>query len=717
MPSSSAQKLAVPFRISILALFSLVSIGLVSGILWFHHWHSRGVVTQSAVLFMREVSSKVLERTENTLDQLKVLADNAVLLPTIADQPSLYGHSATAYLLNALSAANWAQSVFLGFNNGAFFGILKLDGRHSAIRQRLGAPVGSAYAVWIVQQLPDGRFASSWRFLDDRYRTLGSRFEAAATFDPRNRPWFQKAMLTLPVIVTDTYQFAASGEFGVTVARRFDGRVPGALGVNFSLASMADFLHDALDNDSRGKIASMALIAGDQTVLASAGADAHPTAERAVTVADLPPSPLKMAAQITTDRKERIFDFGDETYVATTVALPGFMSLDVHAVYVAPVNAFVGPLNDALQRTILFSALLVLLGCPIIFYASGRIAKPVVLLTHKARRIRLFDLAPSKPIHSRISEVRDLAEAMAAMRESFAAFTKYMPVDLVRSIVQMNMKPEPGGSRQPVTVMFTDIQDFTPLCETLAPERVVETVCQYLQGMVTVVQDGGGTVDKFVGDAIMAYWNAPAPNVHHVRDACMTALKCQRWTNTDNRIRAANGEPELYTRFAVHTGDAIVGNVGSGNRLDYTVIGATVNTASRLEALNKYYGTQIIVSEQVVREAGPQFQVRYLDRVLPKGTQHPLTIYELIGIKPDAVRAPADLIVPDELLVRCTAWETVIAAWQDRDWPALAERSDAYRRLFGSDRLLEIYARRAQRFLSEPPQPDWNGVEIFLTKR
>src|SRR5690606_25346165 len=142
-------------------------------------------------------------------------------------------------------------------------------------------------------------------------------------------------------------------------------------------------------------------------------------------------------------------------------------------------------------------------------------------------------------------------------------------------------------------------------------------------------------VDKFVGDQIMAYWNAPIANPDHHKDGCLAVLRCRDWSNARNAAWEKEGHPIFYTRFALHAGDAVVGNIGSSDRMDYTVVGNTINLGSRLDGLNKIYATQVLISETVAAEVRRRFVMRPVDMVPPKGAVFPLGLYELLGAHPD----------------------------------------------------------------------------------
>ena len=285
----------------------------------------------------------------------------------------------------------------------------------------------------------------------------------------------------------------------------------------------------------------------------------------------------------------------------------------------------------------------------------------------------------------------------------------------MRQIVDSNEAPVLGGERRALSVFFSDVKDFTTMSEQLAPEHLMALTSVYLEGLVEIIIASKGTVDKFVGDQVMAYWNAPVPIANHPAHACRAVLRCRDWSNARNEAWRREGEPILYTRFALHWGEAIVGNVGSSDRMDYTVVGATINLGSRIEGLNKIYGTQILITQPVAERVGERFVHRPVDRVLPKGAVHPLDVYELRGVRPGDPD-DAELQVDARTVELCAAWRELYALYTARDWPGAMRSLAAFRARYGEDSLVTLYEKRLQKFMQEPPPADWDGVIRYAEK-
>jgi adenylate cyclase len=248
--------------------------------------------------------------------------------------------------------------------------------------------------------------------------------------------------------------------------------------------------------------------------------------------------------------------------------------------------------------------------------------------------------------------------------------------------------------------MFTDLAGFTALSERLM-EGIVPILSRYLEETSAAVVGHRGTIDKFIGDAVMAFWGAPAENAAQAIDACRAALEAV------SRLAAVaedSGAHGLRMRIGINTGTVLVGNIGSSDRLSYTAIGDPVNIASRLEAVNKRYGTQIIIGEATRLAAGEAILVRRLDRVAVYGRSGGTVIYELIGLAGAAV---PDWVAP---------YEGGLGAYEERRWrEAIPFFEEAIARRDG-DRPAELMIARCRGLLTEPPGPDWQPIEALHEK-
>ena len=295
--------------------------------------------------------------------------------------------------------------------------------------------------------------------------------------------------------------------------------------------------------------------------------------------------------------------------------------------------------------------------------------------------------------------------ATRSKRQITKLFGQYVPPELA---VEMSRDPAHytmEGQSRDMTVLFSDIRGFTNFSERLPPTELAEVLNAYLSTMTRIVQQHQGTIDKYIGDAIMAFWNAPVDLADHATRAVATALDMQAALSELNREFAARGWPEVKIGVGVNSGRMSVGNMGSEFRMSYTVMGDAVNLGSRLEGITKQYGVGILATQPTV-EADPLHAYMKIDDVRVKGKETPVAIYEPLGPKdglPEAVRQNA------------AEFEAAYARYQAQDWDA-AESALRALNARAPRPLYDIYLERIAHFREVPPPADWDGVFVYTTK-
>lgn len=287
------------------------------------------------------------------------------------------------------------------------------------------------------------------------------------------------------------------------------------------------------------------------------------------------------------------------------------------------------------------------------------------------------------------------------------ALSQYLSPDVMEEVAADPEAVKLGGEKREMTVFFSDLRGFTSYSETIDPEELVLVLNQYLTEMTDVIFHHQGTVDKYMGDAIMAFWGAPRPQPDHARRACSTALDMMRDLGILNQHWQAEGRQKLDIGVGINTGPMTVGNMGSQRRLDYTVMGDAVNLASRLEGLNKEYGTNIIVSDSTLSGVGDEFVTRFLDLVIVKGRSTPVGVYELVGRTGE---------LSEEKLQSLVAYDEASRRYRARDWLGAAAKYQEVLRLNHTDPPAALYLERCQALLSDPPPSDWDGVYVMTHK-
>lgn len=342
---------------------------------------------------------------------------------------------------------------------------------------------------------------------------------------------------------------------------------------------------------------------------------------------------------------------------------------------------------------------------PIGLEVARRIRNPLAKLETEMLKVKDFDLDSQVAVHSRITEIDSMADQLGNMKSGLRSFRKYLPADLVRQLLSLGMDARLGGSKKDLTIFMSDIQNFTSISEQLDPDTLIRYLGEYQNVMVSALLKSEATVSQYLGDGLLAFWGAPRPMQDHALRACQAALDClsaieelhQKW-------RVEGAQIVFSTRIGINTGDVIVGNIGSEERMSYSVIGDNVNLASRLETASKLYGTHILISEHTRRLVEGQFATRLLDKVVFAGKSIPTNIYELLdpNLTPDQCQLTEeyerafDLYTARRFDEAITLLERILNRQPDQ--PSLL--------------LLE----RCQTFLSAPPAADWDGSFSLRSK-
>ncbi|HXZ34889.1 MAG TPA: CHASE2 domain-containing protein [Thermodesulfobacteriota bacterium] len=287
------------------------------------------------------------------------------------------------------------------------------------------------------------------------------------------------------------------------------------------------------------------------------------------------------------------------------------------------------------------------------------------------------------------------------------AFQYYLTASVVEEMLRNPDKLKLGGEKKDLTVLFSDIRGFTSISERMTPDGLVKFLNEYLTKMTDVVFKYDGLLDKYIGDAVMAVWGAPLDQPDHARRACLTALDMLDELHRLQKKWSAEGLPVLNIGIGVNAGPMVVGNMGSDRRFNYTVMGDSVNTGSRLEGLNKVYGTNIIVSQTTLEKVQEEFIARELDLVRVKGKGQPVKIFELLSLVKTAStdqRALAD------------GFHAALAEYRKRNWDKAREAFQKVLAQFPHDGPAKLYLERSETLSKNPPPADWDGVYTMTTK-
>ncbi len=296
--------------------------------------------------------------------------------------------------------------------------------------------------------------------------------------------------------------------------------------------------------------------------------------------------------------------------------------------------------------------------------------------------------------------------AERSRREIKGMFSRYMSPSVVEALLADPSKLAMGGTRRRMTVFFSDIRGFTSIAESMRPERLVKVLNAYLDRMTDIVFAHGGVLDKYIGDAVMAFWNAPVDQPDHARRAVLTAL-AMRTALEEMNLAHKFGKTTLRIGVGIHTGDMVVGNIGGHARVDYTVIGDSVNLASRMEGLTKEYGVDILISEATAAEVGDEVLTRKLDVAAVKGKKEPVGLFEAVAFSADAT--PDDKVLVHE-------YENALGKYLLREFAEAAGICSVILKTHPEDGPTKTLLHRCAQFVTTPPPKEWNGVWVYTKK-
>ncbi|WP_291717897.1 adenylate/guanylate cyclase domain-containing protein [Magnetospirillum sp. 64-120] len=694
-------RIRVRLRVGITVIFLLIVVPLsvaMIGFIYSRNAHlARQTAEQSMELSARLVNSKV----GAVLDGMAQAVDMAVAFGK-SQQGQLRQPELLRPMMEQLQQLPGVQSLYYGLHeDGAFFQILRPTKVDPFISPMGGTPPDGAKWVMRTVEGASGQWRETILYLAKWGKVVGIE-RAPTRYDPRERPWYRGTLRQDGIALSDVYQFSSTQQAGLTVSRRLttsDGARLAVFAADMTLSALSAFLQEQKVGTS-GKV----FILDAQGRLIG-----HPdiesiltrTAQGDVLVPDgaAAKDPV-IAAAVNQWRiqKTNLMSFQpqgmDSTWIARFTPFANRFGSTWTIGVVVDEDDFTGPVKEASKLILLAGAAFLLLAGLAILWTARMLVRPIHALIGETERIRRFELDKPVKVISPVLEIDSLASAISSMKAGLASFGTYVPKSLVHSIIQSGIGTTVGGERRPLTVMFTDLQGFTAATESMAPEQVLHWLSDYFNLMSSAIHAHHGTIDKYIGDAVMALWNAPLDDDDHVANACRAMLACR-----DAALLAAKDGVGLKTRMGLHTGTAVVGNVGASDRMQYTALGAMVNLASRVESLNKQLGTQLLVTGDVARAVTGRFTLRPMGRVLVVGTSLPMDVHELLG---EGLAQTADVVL----------WSQAVDAVTDGRWQDAQHAFQDYAARNPDDKAAALYLHN----LTADRAGSWDGVLRFDKK-
>ncbi len=626
-------RFVVPLKPTVVAIFMAMTVPVLLAIIQINYVSGDRVIRTLAAELVERFRSNAIQDIISEFGALRSLIGTAAEVGR--QEPGVFEDDrALSYLFRVLQHSHTVLNVYVGLEDGSFRQARRIDNPALPILGQL-PPSGAVYAYRLVEPVPGLPTLDRYIFLDADQNPLGE-VEAESDYDPRERVWYEDAVQAGTTTITDPEVFWAFGLVGFTVAAPYDidGGLRGVVAADVTLDSFSAYLarHPISPNsvsyllDHEGRV----LAASDGTTTYGRENDAVELPH--VTAVDNELAALAYGVR-PRDDPDGVFPFSHdgEDYIVGLSGFDGAFGKRWRLFVVTPLADFTQEFSRNNRRMLLLGLAAILVQLGVIYVLASLVASPLQKLARKVRRIQALETTESPPVRSSIREVAVLSRAIERLDVAVQAFARFVPVGLVRQLLQSEQKLDLGGQSRFLTIFFSDVEGFSTIAEQIASRDLLARISTLLEIVSKAVHEEHGTIDKFVGDGVMAFWGAPALLDDHAWHACVAALRIQRSFDDLNEQWRNAGTPEMRLRIGIHSDAVLVGNVGSRERMSYTVLGDGVNIAARLEGMNKTYGTLTSISHDTFREAGDRLCVRPVDEVVVKGRRSRITIYELLG--------------------------------------------------------------------------------------
>jgi len=686
------------FYVKIVTAFIGLLLLTVLPIVSYNFLQNRFMALESSDDLMEQITKTVMETTENYFVPAAVLVEISARLAELGAVCCGDNEQLERFTLGALKSFPMISMFFIGDEQGNYIRAWQLPDGNLEVRiiNRQGVPP-----------------TNTFKKLNPQFQVFKTEISEKIDYDPRGRPWYIGAKNAKGHFWTDVYVLFRNKKPAVTAAYPVidqQGRVVGVWGVDIELQEISTFLK----NLKIGKNGLAFIINAKNEVMAFPELSRLIKEEkgelRPVRVEELGIAYISAAFQeyLKTGRQKSVVVSEGKRYLYSFVEFPPDFPARWKVGILAPEDDFVSGAKQLIRESLFICLVILALAILFAIFIARSISKPIKLLAAETQEIKDFRLEGRMEISSRIKEIQLMGQAIAAMKSGLQAFRRYVPAELVRQLIHTGEEARLGGQKRDLTVFFSDISGFTSIAEGLDPEELMLHLSEYFDDLTQILTREKGTVDKYIGDGIMAFWGAPVPDEEHAVHACRAALLCQERLLELNRKWAAQGKTAFVTRIGISTGETVVGNVGSSERINYTVMGDNVNLASRLEGVNKRFGTRIIVSRATYEAAAAHFWLRPLGLVAVKGKREGSTIYELMDSREGEGDSPAATL--------CRGFTRGYESYLARNWRQGCEIFAELARRYPQDGPTNLYLSRCRTYLEQPPGEDWEGIEYLEVK-
>jgi adenylate cyclase len=597
----------------------------------------RWATHDAASAYMDATSSKAIGRLQTEITAIASLVHVLATSSSVADSNERTETGRAIPLFKAaLSELPQTDSVYAGFENGAWLQVRRISELNDEQRGKLRATPGSTTAINLIRPTPSGELPMRRIFQDPQGNEVGQLDLWKYGYDARTRPWYRETIKADRSVVSSPYLAFSIGAPVITVSAPLRGKVAGVLAADLKLDTFSDFVQAqrpgehgvVLIYDQTGT-----LIAHPNFAQFVVDAMTHPSQPKLPNIEEVNSGVVPAILQMSRGRDHYDGGIRDEQgrdYLFKVAKFKLGGQSDANIMLLAAQEDFAQDVRRLQFNGLILAILAGAAFIPLVWLFGNGMSRSLKSITGEAVKLQTLAEPESLPVGSRIRELHELGSAMKLAQRAIWSFAHFVPKELVQRVVDNSISTELGGVREEITVLFTDVRDFTTIAESTDPDVLMHQTSRYFSVLTEAFLAEGGTIDKFIGDAVMVFWNAPNPQPDHVERACRAALAARIACEKLNYEFETEGLRAFFTRFGIHVGDAVVGNLGSTERMNYTALGDTVNLAARLEGLNKQFGTVVLVSESIYLRARRCFQFRAVGSAVAKGRTKETCVFELV---------------------------------------------------------------------------------------
>lgn len=606
----------IQFRI--VSIFLILISAAAIAIIGLNYKENQTAVMETSLITTRQIGFGVILHLNSLVDNIEMLSTGSTSLIETPSDISGTNKILVNYLLKSVIQNPLVAAFHMASTNGEFISARNLTltkQTHYVFNVAKKLPEGTRYGIVTILKSGDS-FTEEWNYLDTDLNVIAQEKSSILSLSPLTRPWYTEIAVWPRTSWTNPYNvFTNNPGISFSTPIILNNTFVGVAGADLALSALSRVIADIVVGKT-----------GKAFVLNEAGEILLPQ-----TITGKLPYIIEEAynESLKTEQRNFVLNSADQAYVIEIFNFPLDISTNWTIMTAVPLSDFFDPILKSQLHSIQIGFIVLLIATVLIYMASGRIAKPINQLAGEVEKIRNFDFSDVAPVQSNVYEISVLSYSIQTLRKTFASFTKYVPKDVVSKLIALDEVLVTGGERRNMSILFSDIENFTTIAETLSVEQVTSMLTEYFEIFTKIIIAQEGTIDKYIGDSVMAIWNAPNFVVNHAEKACLACLNFIALTKTSN---FTNPFLKGTTRFGINTGEVIVGNIGTTERISYTAIGTVVNTASRFQTLNKTYNTSIIIGEPVKESLTSRFITRPLDLIAVKGRKQPVQIYELMGI-------------------------------------------------------------------------------------